>query len=268
MQKPIVISGGTRVIYLIGHPVAQVKSPEPLNASLADRDKNTVVIPVDIRADDVPAFLDAARGTENCVGVSVTVPHKQAAFRLADSTSRRAQLAGAVNTIVRNKDCKLHGDMLDGLAMIGAIRANGVTIEGKRAVLIGAGGAGSAIGFALAEAGCRSITVVDLNAARASDLMAAIANEYPGLHMLPDVPPDLAIDLAVNASTAGMSPDDPLPFPLDRLRQAEILAEAVTKPAITRWLAEARPLGLKTQPGTDMVAAQLPLQLAFWGLDG
>jgi shikimate dehydrogenase len=267
MPREIVISGSTRIIYLIGQPVVQVKSPEPLNAALAERGKDAVVVPVDMRPGDVKGFLEALRGSANCIGLSVTVPHKQAAFRLVDSASRRAALAGAVNTIVRDEEGRLHGDMLDGLAMVGAIRANGVEVAGKRVVLIGAGGAGSAIGFAVAAAGARSISIAELSAERAGVLSSAIAAEYPGLEVSRDVARDLKIDIAINASTAGMSPEDGLPFPLDRLRDAAILADAVTRPAVTPWLAKARTMGLKTQPGADMVAAQLPLQLAYWKLD-
>lgn len=126
------ITGKTVFIPLIGHPVEQVKSPGPVNAWFSDNDVGAVLIPVDIFPEKVPAFLDAIRGTPNCPGVSVTMPHKQAACAGVDELTERARRAEAVNIIRRNADGTLVGDMVDGDAMVAALAKNGSASAARR----------------------------------------------------------------------------------------------------------------------------------------
>jgi len=262
-----VISGTTRFIPLIGHPVAQVKTPEPINRFLADHTHDVVMIPVDIRPGEVGMFLDAMRGTENCIGCSVTMPHKQAAFRLADERTEWAATAEAVNILKRTADGRLIGDMVDGEAMVAALGKNGVSIAGKTVLLVGAGGAGTAIAHAVARDGAKTLVIVEFDPARRAVLVAALQTAFPATEILDQAPDGLRINIAINASPAGMRETDPLPYPPERLAGAEIIADAVTRPALTAWLAEGQKRGLRIQTGLDMAMAQLPIQLAFWGLD-
>ncbi|ASY60513.1 MULTISPECIES: shikimate dehydrogenase family protein [Sinorhizobium] len=267
MQPVPEITGKTVFIPLIGHPVEQVKSPGPVNAWFSDNDVGAVLIPVDIFPEKVAAFLDAIRGTPNCPGVSVTMPHKQAACAGVDDLTDRARRAGAVNIIRRRPDGTLLGDMVDGDAMVAALAKNGVTVTGKTALVVGAGGAGTAIIYALAEAGAATIVVIERDRAKADRLTGQLRRDYPELHAHDVLPDGIDVDIAVNASPAGMNPADPYPFPLERLTRAEIIADAVTKPPVTPWLEEARRRGIAIQAGAEMTLAQLPTQIAFWGLD-
>ncbi|OAP36544.1 shikimate dehydrogenase [Sinorhizobium glycinis] len=267
MQPVPEITGKTVFIPLIGHPVEQVKSPGPVNAWFSDNDVGAVLIPVDIFPEKVAAFLDAIRGTPNCPGVSVTMPHKQAAYAGVDELTDRARRAEAVNIIRRNADGTLLGDMVDGDAMVAALAKNGVSIAGKSVLVVGAGGAGTAIVYALAEAGAAAIIVIERDRAKADRLIGQLRRDYPRLQAHDALPDDIDVEIAINASPSGMNAADPHPFPLERLTKAEIIADAVTKPAVTPWLEEARRRGIAIQPGAEMTLAQLPTQIAFWGLD-
>ncbi|MCA1368432.1 shikimate dehydrogenase [Bradyrhizobium sp. BRP14] len=267
MQPVTTISGKTVFIPLIGHPVEQVKSPGPMNEWFSRNGVAAVLIPIDILPEKVGAFLDAMRDTLNCAGLSVTMPHKQAAFAGVDEVTDRARRAGAVNIVRRNTDGTLLGDMVDGDAMIAALAKNGVSVRGKTALVVGAGGAGAAIIYALAEAGAATLIVIERDQAKADRLIARLRRDYPQVQAHDDLPDDVAVDVAINASPAGMNEADPYPFPLERLTRAEIIADAVTKPPVTPWLEEARRRGFAIQTGAEMTLAQLPTQIAFWGLD-
>ncbi|WP_026617230.1 shikimate dehydrogenase family protein [Ensifer aridi] len=267
MQPVTTISGKTVFIPLIGHPVEQVKSPGPMNEWFSRNGVAAVLIPVDILPEKVGAFLDAMRDTLNCAGLSVTMPHKQAAFAGVDELTDRARRAGAVNIVRRNTDGTLIGDMVDGDAMVAALAKNGVSVRGKTALVVGAGGAGAAIIYALAEAGAATLIVIERDQAKAERLIARLRRDYPQVQAHDDLPDDVAVDVAINASPAGMNEADPYPFPLERLTRAEIIADAVTKPPVTPWLEEARRRGIAIQTGAEMTLAQLPTQIAFWGLD-
>ncbi|PDT81151.1 shikimate dehydrogenase [Sinorhizobium sp. BJ1] len=267
MQPVPEITGKTVFIPLIGHPVEQVKSPRPVNAWFSDNDVAAVLIPVDILPDKVASFLDAIRGTGNCPGLSVTMPHKQAAYTGVDALTDRARRAEAVNIIHRRPDGTLLGDMVDGEAMVAALAKNGVSVRGKCVLVVGAGGAGTAIIYALAEAGAATIVVIERDRAKSDRLIGQLRRDYPQLQAQDSLPDDIDVDIAINASPAGMNAADPHPFPLERLTQAEIIADAVTKPPVTPWLEEARRRGIAIQAGAEMTLAQLPTQIAFWGLD-
>lgn len=260
------IDGDSRFIPLIGHPVAQVRSLGPMNRAFAAAGANLVMLPVDVAPAVLPFLFAALRETANCAGLSVTVPHKQAAARLCDALSDRAQEVGAVNTIRRDAGGRLHGDMTDGPAFLAALAGEGVAVAGRRCLLAGCGGAGTAIAFALAEAGISSLVLVDPNSARRIALAEALGRRFAGLVSADRTTPQAEIDLAINATPLGMAPDDPLPLDVAGLRPAAVVADIVTKPAVTPLLTQARASGLATVTGVAMAEAQLPFQLAHWGL--
>ena len=261
-RKPVV-TGRTTIIPLIGHPVEQVKSPGPMNLWFADHDIDAVIVPMDIRPERVANFFDVLRATENCAGCSITMPHKQAAFVASDEVTERARRAKAVNTIRRLPSGRLIGDMTDGMAFVAALASHGVTARGCNVLLVGAGGAGTAIAFELATEGAASLTIVERDQMRLRALMSELAQFRPDISVFDQVPAGMAIDIAVNASPLGMNAGDPLPFPVERLKGALIVADAVTKPVITPWLVEAGKIGLKVQNGEEMAVAQLPVQLSY-----
>ncbi len=254
------IAGATSVIPLIGHPVVQVKSPPVLNAYFDETGLDVVMVPMDIPPASVTSFFALVRTWANCAGVSVTVPHKQAAFAAMDSLSERAQAMGAVNTVRRDSDGSLHGDNTDGLAFIAALAQKGFKVEGKRCLVIGAGGAGSAIIDALAYAGAALLAIHDLDGVRRSALAQAIAKRHPHLAVTENIGDLGSFDLAVNASTLGMNTSDPLPFEPAGLPADALVADVVTKVDITPVLERAKSCGLAIQTGAEMAAAQLQMQ--------
>lgn len=110
------VSGTTQVVAVIGHPIAQVKSPDNFNRYFAEQHMDSVMIPVDIVPDAVAAYLNALRGWQNMTGVLVTVPHKQRAAALVDDLTPRARRLNAVNVIRKLADGRLQGDMLTASA--------------------------------------------------------------------------------------------------------------------------------------------------------
>ena len=263
LKRKRVVTGKTVFIPLVGHPVEQVKSPGPMNSWFAEHGVDAVIVPMDIRPEKVAAFFDVLRGTENCAGCSVTMPHKQAAFVACDEVSERARRARAVNTIRRSPSGKLIGDMTDGMAFIASLEGHGVRVRDCNALLIGAGGAGTAIAFELASEGASSLAIIEPDQMRRSALKAELNRYHPDLEVFDRVVAGRKIDIAVNASPLGMNSGDPLPFPVAELAGALIVADAVTKPVITPWLKEAERHGLKVQNGEEMAVAQLPIQLSY-----
>jgi shikimate dehydrogenase len=218
---------------------------------------------MDIRPERVSSFFDVLKVTENCVGCSITMPHKQAAFVAADEVTDRARRAKSVNTIRRSASGKLIGDMTDGIAMVEALQKNGVHVAGRNVLIVGAGGAGTAIAFEIADKGARCLMLLELDQMRRKSLVGELARLFPDIEVHDHVPGGRKIEIAINASPSGMNSGDPLPYPVGQLTDALMVADAVTKPKVTQWLTEAAARGLKTQTGEEMALAQVSIQLRY-----
>jgi len=263
MPRNPAVTGRTLIIPLIGHPVEQVQTPGPMNRWFDEHGIDAVVVAMDIRPERVGSFFDVLKATENCVGCTMTMPHKQAAFAAADEVTERARRAKAVNIIRRSASGKLVGDMTDGKAMVAALKGHEISIPGCNVLIVGAGGAGTAIAHAIAEEGTASLTIVERDRMRQRALLADLSRFYPNLAVFDRLPADRTIDIAINASPTGMQPNDPYPYPPEELGSASIVADAVTKPAVTRWLTEAARHGTKIQTGEEMALAQVPILLQY-----
>jgi shikimate dehydrogenase len=249
------ISGTTEIVVIVGEPIRQVKSPQNFNCWFESRSQDTAMIAMDLASERVEAFVSVARGWRNLRGVVVTVPHKQAFAKLCDALTPRATALGATNVVRRDADGKLTGDMVDGFGFLGAARAHGFSSPGRRALVIGAGGVGSAIAFALCETGIAQLRLMDVNADRLKALSTLLQAHFPNVEIMSNCDSLATLDLVVNATPIGMastsnttSADLPLLRSLlDTLPVSALVADVVTSPDITPLLAAAKAKGCRIQ---------------------
>lgn len=138
MDSYATLNGETRVIAIIGDPIAQVKSPAGVTQALNARGRNAVVVPIHVTSADVDEFIRGASLAKNFDGIIVTMPHKFAAYTHCATATDRAHFLETVNTLRRNADGGWHGDQLDGEGFVSSIRAAGCKPEGSRALMAGA----------------------------------------------------------------------------------------------------------------------------------
>ena len=160
------LNGATRIHVTIGDPIAQVKSPAGITQGFAARGHDALMIPLQVKPADVEDFFRLAKKLPTLDGIVITVPHKPFAFRHCDVTSERARVLEVCNVMRREADGRWTGDMTDGGGFIAALKRNSFDPKGKRALQVGAGGAGSAIALALTMEGA-SVTLCDLDTAQA-----------------------------------------------------------------------------------------------------
>jgi shikimate dehydrogenase len=249
------LSGETRLHVIVGDPVGQTKSPAGLTAEFAARKVDAVCVPVHVTADDFDAFMAVAKRIRNLDGIVVTMPHKFAALRHCDEVSERADVLGSANVLYRITGNRWRGDMTDGVAMAAALAKAGCKLAGRRALLVGAGGAGSAVALALLEAGAAVVAIAEVDAHRRDSLIGRLAARHPGKVMAGSSDP-AGFDLVVNATPVGMAPDDPLPVDAARLEPGAFVADLITRPAVTPLLEAARRRGSPIVTGADMFAVQ------------
>ncbi|MFC5719493.1 shikimate dehydrogenase family protein [Streptomyces gamaensis] len=271
VPSSVTVSGTTRLLAVLGDPVAQVRAPALLNPLFARLGHDAVLVPVHASPEDLPAVVRGLKRVRNLDGLLVTVPHKIAALRFADVVGATAAAVGSTNALRREADGRWRAENFDGSGFVAGLRAAGHDPEGRRAVLAGAGGAGSAVAAALLEAGVARLTVCDPDSARLRALCARLERYRPG-RTAAAAPADLPgrgplgdCDLAVNATPLGMRPDDPLPFPPQELPPGAVVADIVMKPEWTPLLTAAAGLGLTVHHGHHMLDHQLGFYCGFFG---
>jgi shikimate dehydrogenase len=260
MSEPL--NGATRVHYIVGDPIAQVKSPAGVSQSFHDKGHNAYVMPAHVAPAKLADWLAGVSLAQNVDGVIVTVPHKFASFNLCATTSERAAFLHTVNTMRRNPDGSWHGDMFDGLGFVSAMQDNGCQPAGKKALLVGAGGAGSAIAHALVVAGVSSLAIHDPDTARRSTLVERLASlgKCPVTQGSAD---PTGYDIVLNASPVGMQTSDPIPVDADKLQSSMFVGCVITAPAITPLIAAARAKGCATMTGAHMFGRVRDLMVDF-----
>ena len=262
-----VLPTGTTTFYtMIGTPVIQVKSPALYNRYFSDHGMDAVMIAVDVPPDQVGNYFKLMRAVRNFRGSIVTMPHKQAAADFMDERSERAKLLGAVN-VVRAEDGRLIGDMVDGLGFMVAIRHHGLSVPGKRVALLGCGGAGAAIALAIAQAGAAELVIKEIRTERHGPLERLLKQANPAIKISFELRTLEGFDLAVNATPVGMNDDPRLPFPIETLSPRTLVADVVTNPKVTPWLAAALKKGCAVQYGAEMVYGQFGLMGRHLGLE-
>ncbi len=256
------LSGAKRLFPIIGDPIKYVESPMRLTRTFEERDYNGICVPLQVSVDDLDAVMAGLAASRNVDGILVTMPHKFSAFAHCATSSERAKMLGVVSVIRRNLDGTWHGDMLDGLAFVKAQKDHGAEPDGARVLLVGAGGAGSAIAIALLEAGVGELIIHDADESRVAALLNLLKDLGQG--RVSAGPPDpTGCDLVCNATPMGMEENDPLPVNAALLTSSMFVGDVIAGHSVTPFLAAAESVGCKTANGGHMVEAAQDVMADF-----
>jgi shikimate dehydrogenase len=249
------INGQTKIFGILGRPVAHSLSPVMHNAAFSHLGLNAVYVAFPVT--DVRKAVAGLRGLGIC-GVSVTIPFKEEIIPLLDELDPRAAEIGAVNTVV-NQEGRLIGYNTDWLGAVTALTAR-ISLKGRHALILGAGGASRAIAYGLSQEGA-SVTLTDLDAARA----AALARDLGAEAIPPEAVDHCPAAILVNATPVGMIPEvDGIPINPDLLSRFEVVMDIVYQPLATRLLKEAQARGAATIDGLQMLIHQGAAQFELW----
>jgi shikimate dehydrogenase len=168
-----------------------------------------------------------------------------------------------VNAVAVLEDGRTLGDTFDGVGFVAGLHAAGKDLSGARALVVGSGGVGSSIAFAVAEAGARELCVSDVADDRAGALAARLREA--GFKSGVGPPDPSGFDLVVNATPLGMRKTDPLPFDCSRLDAAALVVDVVISHELTPVLAAARGRGCFVQAGAVMTDHMIASMSEFFG---
>lgn len=261
------IDGETRIVAILGDPIAQAKSPQLFNAFFERHGANAALVPFHVPAADLGLVLDGLHGIVNLAGVVVTVPHKLQATAYAARLSEAALQTGAVNCLRREADGSWTGAMFDGAGFVKGLLGRAHVVRRKSALIVGTGGAGVAVAHALIDAGIASLDLFDSNATSLQRLTQALQGRGSGVVVGESAARARAgHDFVVNATPCGMRAGDPLPIDLADAGPHAVIADLIMKPAQTRLLEEAEARGLATHPGRHLLESSVEEMVAFLGL--
>ena len=260
------VSGRTRIYGIVGHPIEQVRSPEMFSAEFARRGAEALMIPIHVLPDRFEATLRALMQVQNLDGLVFTIPFKQAACALADHLGAQAQVAGAINALARRPDGTWSGDIFDGAGCVEGFRRRGYGFAGQSVMLIGAGGAGAAIGIAVAHERPRAMRLFDPDATRLGALADKVRRIDPAIAVTTGPPTLEGIDILMNASPIGMLGDPAMPIETGAIPPATIVFDAIVKPEQTRLLSVAEASGCRIVRGREMMRGQIARMVTFFGI--
>lgn len=260
------ISGTTGLFTLLGSPVGHSGSPAMFNFSFQKQGLDYAYLAFDVKKDQMPQAVDALR-LFKVRGSNVTMPCKTVAASLVDDLSPAAKIVGAINVIV-NDNGKLTGHITDGLGFIKNLQEKGVDIKGKKLVVLGAGGAATAIQVQSALDGARAISIFNKRDAffeNAQETKKKINKSVPEVELnvydLDDqekLKSEIAsADILVNTTIVGMKPLDGQSL-VDKsfLRKDLVVADTVYNPLKTQLILDAESLGCTIAPGKGMLLWQ------------
>ena len=262
-MRPPTLSGRTRLVPILAHPVDHVRAPRTYNPAFAAAGLDWCMVAMGVHPDDLAATLAQLARVSNLQGVNLTIPHKAQAHALCRWLAPEAKRTGAVNTLRLELDGSWAGESSDGVGFVSAARANGLLDVSRPVVIVGSGGAGSAIAFSLAGAGVPVIDVLDTDTARADALRDALRRQFPTLDVGTRRDGLREAGLAVNATPMGLQPDQPLAFDPALLAADAALFDIIAA-RDTELMAACGARGLKVIGGRAMVEHQFVTQLAFW----
>lgn len=259
----MLVTGQTKVFGIIADPIAQVRTPEILNARFAARGVDAVMVPMHVPEADLVQSMDGMRPMRNFGGWIVTVPHKTRVTALCARLGPTASVVGAANAVRRQADGSFEGEMFDGEGFVEGLRSQGRDPAGKRVLMVGAGGAAGAIAFALAQAGVACLGIANRTQARADDIVRRVRQALPQAPLETAAADPEGYDMVVNATSLGMRPGDALPLDVTRLDPSTLVAEIIMKPPMTALLLAARERGCVIHEGRHMLDAQADLMARF-----
>ena len=256
---------------IIGYPIGHSMSPVFQQAALDACGVDARYVAYQVAPDEVEGFVNGLR-QPGIMGINVTVPHKLAVMPFLDEIDDWATEAGAVNTIV-NRQGRLTGHNTDGYGFLRALR-EGADFEpqGRRTLILGAGGAARGVVLALAREGVGGLTIANRTPERADSLAQLAQNRGITCQAISLAGEDLAeaaalAELIVNCTTIGMTHgpgEDDTPLPGNAIPQTALVNDLVYNPLQTRLLREAAQAGARTLGGIQMLVYQGAASFEMW----
>ncbi|MEZ0323213.1 MAG: shikimate dehydrogenase [Hydrogenothermaceae bacterium] len=260
------INGETAVYGIFGYPVKHSKSPTFQTESFRYLGINAVYVPFEVKPGNLKQATESLK-ILNIKGINVTIPHKEEIIKHLDELSPEAKIIGAVNT-VKNIDGYLIGYNTDAYGFIEGLKEI-TNIEGKTALVIGAGGASRSVIYGLLQENVSKIYLANRTLQRAVEIVDDFGKHYRIMDKiisvinLQQIEKFLeSVDIVINTTSVGLKDDDKPLFDYDRLQEKQIVVDIIYRE--TTLLKKAKEKGCKYQDGIPMLIYQGAKSFEIW----
>lgn len=256
------LTGETLLFPLLADPAKHVKAPAIFQPAFEANGLDWFLFPLNVKQANFEAAFAQLKLLGNVGGCVISVPFKARAAKLCNRLGPLAQKGGVVNTVRFAANGEVEGEILDGVGLILCAAETGIALEGANILMLGAGGAASAIAHALADKGIGALTIHNRSADKARALVASVKayrSDYPIDTGAFDATRHTVL---INATSVGIVADDAPPMDVAQLKPSTSVIDIVVPDTALRRAAQA--LGCKVTGGRPMVAAQIDAQIALW----
>ena len=259
-------TGKTHLLMLIADPVAHVRAAQFVNPIFEKKGLDAFLVPVHVRSAELADVVPRLGKLGNVRGLIITIPHKERMARLCSELGPNAKMIGAVNVARVEPGGRLVGEMFDGEGLVATAKTSGIDYKGRRVLILGAGGAGRAVAFAMAQEGAGEIAIHNRTAARVQKLVADIKTHLPKADVSAVPAPDARhSDLVINCTSVGLHAGDAPPLDLSTLtRETDVIDIIAVRE--TELMQAAKAKGCRVVGGRPMIELQLDQQLTFIGM--
>jgi shikimate dehydrogenase len=263
------IGVSTQICAVIGTPISHSLSPAIHNAAFKELGLDFVYVACEVS--DVRAAVSGLRALGNFKGFSVTIPHKMEVLKYVDEVDEVDRSIGAINTVICKGE-RLIGMGTDGPGALKAIADAGVILEGKKVLMLGAGGAARSIAFPLLQKNALSgLILLDIS----TDLLKNLHTDLSAISQVPIEAEGYSLktlstamaqaDLIIHCTSVGMHPNtDHSLIPAELFRPGQAVFDVVYTPLETKLLSDAKRQGLQTISGVEMFINQAVLQFELF----
>ena len=263
---------------VLGHPVAHSLSPTMHAANFASIGFDATYEKFDVEPEKLADFIKQKQA-EGYSGLNITVPHKIAVIPLLDRLDESVKRYGACNTIKFEEDGTLSGYNTDVIGFVTGLAAHGFSIKGKKVVIIGCGGAGSALATCTCYEGAAELKVADLRSESVTNLVAklqglGLGTAVAGLEVLDGTASDAQkaiwgeaakeADLVVNATPMGLHPGEPPALPPDCFHPGQFVLDIVPTKDFPPTAAAAVKAGATATDGLEFLVGQGAKSFEIW----
>lgn len=257
------IDGQTRVIPHLAFPSAHLKTPPLFNARCRALGINAAVVPWEVAPGDLAGTMAALRAARSVAGMIVTIPHKETVTAHCDRLEGVAVHLAVANIIRRGADGRLTGALFDGTGFVAGLKSAGISPQGQGVLLLGAGGAATAIAQALLDAGVDRLVIANRTIPRAESLVSRLRALNPGREISVGPADGRGFALVVNGTSVGLAGDPASPLTPEMIDPASCVAEVIMSPEWTPLLLAAQARGARVHLGKHMLSAQIDQFIAF-----
>ncbi len=267
------ITGKTKLLGVIGHPVEHSLSPVMHNAAIAELGLDYVYLPLPVRPEDLEVAIAGFAAVE-LAGFNVTIPHKQTILPLLSTVSPTAQTVGAVNTVWQDEN-GWAGTNTDVEGFLAPLQGHNRDWSRTVAVILGCGGAARAVVAGCAQLGCAEIHVAGRNEVKLKEFINSWTNSTLAVKLQVHHWEELLLipqlwatgTLLVNTTPVGMYPKvEASPLSLDQMKlpPGSIVYDLIYNPNPTQFLQQAQQQGAVVIDGLEMLVQQGAAALKIW----